>query len=408
MTVRACVLVAFASIALSPDRSPAADIRFEGIVQGSIQEEVRFRLSGEIASGDTDRLNAALAAAVVTHGDGPNRKFVISLDSPGGSYQEGLDLAVAFRRQGIATVVRSGDNCASACALAFLGGTSTPGDPTPLTDDAPLPDQAPDRALEPGAALGFHAPYLVLPNGNYDAATVEAAYRSAVDSIARLVALSGSLYVSPLELPRLLKPGKDQILMADDADTLRFLAIGYSDYSDQIRNRAGITQSMIINACLNRYYHLQRRSSIDGYAKALAVTDEFVESSKLMENGEADKPFGVVTLRQGTVKANIAYLPVAKTDDGKSFIWCLFTGGSEPDTFYKPAGTIEELFAEANKGTDLWAFKQSSSTINLGTGNWIYDMIRALDMVPPQTKLDQVSKTLDGYLAKEKVVLSSQ
>ncbi len=393
---------------ISASRVIAADIRFEGIVQGPIQEEVRFRLAGEIEAGDTRRMEAALAAATVTHEDGPSRKFVISLDSPGGSYQEGLDLAVELRRRGIATVVRTGNSCASACALAFLGGTSTPGDPTPLSDDAPLPSQSPDRSLEPGAVLGFHAPYLVLPNGTYDATTVEAAYRSAVDSISRLVALAGSLYVSPLELPRLLKPGQDEMLLADDVDTVRYLGIGYSDYSYQIRTKPGITQSMIVNACLNRYYHLQRRSSAEGYAKAVAAMDEFVEGSKLMEDGEADKAFGTLMLRQGTVKVGLAYLPIAKTNDGKSFIWCLFSSGpNDPETFYKPAGTIEELFAEVKAGADLWKFKQSISTINLGTGNWIDDMIRAIDLVPPQTKLNDVSKTLDGYLAKEKVLLRS-
>ena len=140
-------LLVLAALLAVPAR--AADISFDGI-RNDGPKEVRFRLRGEIAQGDVQRLDAALVSSGVSYSQDPWRRIVVSLDSPGGSYHEGLDLALAFRKRGLATVVRSGDQCMSACAIAFLGGTALPKDPEPARDQDPLPDQLPDRSLEPG------------------------------------------------------------------------------------------------------------------------------------------------------------------------------------------------------------------------------------------------------------------
>jgi hypothetical protein len=214
-------LLALAALLAVP--AGAADIALEGIRNDGTRE-ARFRLRGEIAQGDVQRLDAALISSGVSYSQDPWRRIVISLDSRGGSYHEGLDLALTFRRRGLATIVRSGYQCMSACAIAFLGGTALPKNPEPARDADPLPDQLPDRSLEPGAVLGYHAPYLALTGDRYDASVVADAYRSAVLAISRLIAVADKLYVVPAELPKLLAPTKDEVFVADDADSIRVLA----------------------------------------------------------------------------------------------------------------------------------------------------------------------------------------
>ncbi|MFW8588844.1 hypothetical protein ACOJBM_40530 [Rhizobium beringeri] len=45
-----------------------------------------------------------------------------------------------------------------------------------------------------------------------------------------------------------------------------------------------------------------------------------------------------------------------------------------------------------------------SDMIAPSTGDWIYDMIRDIDLVPPATKLRSVASVLDQYFASEKVM----
>ena len=69
----------------------------------------------------------------------------IKLSSPGGNLFEGMALGEAIRRARFNAVVGRGTTCASACALAFLGGTARYATGT-----------GPGRTLEFGGWLGFH------------------------------------------------------------------------------------------------------------------------------------------------------------------------------------------------------------------------------------------------------------
>lgn len=381
----------------------AADVTFKGETRKTFSE-ARFRLEGEIAEGDAEKVKAALAASGITQAQDVWRTIIFELDSPGGSYHVGLDLALQFRRLGLATLVASGDRCYSACAVAFLGGTHYPKDPTPPTVDDPIPNQPADRRLEPGAELGFHAPYLDVQNSSYTAANVSDAYTAAVLAISRLIAISDHLQVAAAELPRLLKPARNDLYMVDHADAVRLLGIQYEgpnvmDYNDQ-----RFTQSMVINACINRYYHLQRRSSMGGYAAALSVVKEFVEGSKLLENGEENVVFGVRHIKNGAASSWLAFTPIAQTQDGKSFVWCLFSPGS-PTPFYKAAGTVAELLAELEEKDSFWDFEGSATTIKIGEQTSdVRTWLRDLDLVPPDTKLTDIGSRIKHYRATEKII----
>lgn len=92
---------------------------------------------GDVEAGDTKRFSAFLAGL-------PQRpNTAIYLGSPGGSLYEGMRLGMFFKQHGVKTVVEGGHDCASACALAFLGGRDGNGRPW--------------RSSSSTSRLGFHA-----------------------------------------------------------------------------------------------------------------------------------------------------------------------------------------------------------------------------------------------------------
>ncbi|MBB3937361.1 hypothetical protein [Aureimonas phyllosphaerae] len=353
-------------------------------------------LGGAIVDGDVERFGRE---ASKSSPDG--ERVVVELRSPGGSYVEGLLLAAAFRRAGAATVVRGGAECYSACALAFLGGAEPLRDVGVEGDD--IPNQPPSRTLEPGGTLGFHAPYLDVPEASYSSATVGEAYRAAVDGISLLIQLADRLYVEPTELPRLLEPDRNAAFMVDTVDAVRSLWIDYADRSLQFRNLPSITPSMVRNACINRWYHRQRRSALPGYGIATRAMRDFEEGSELLDNGEVGLGFGVRTVRQGTKRSWVAFTPITMTPDGKEFLWCVFDSGlGSPRVLYRAAGTVEELFEPLGDG-DFWEFSSSEGIVNpdadVGVPN---GMLIVMDTVPADTPLAGVASVVASYQSEEK------
>jgi hypothetical protein len=111
--------------------------------------------SGPVVEGDAQKLIALLdekakcdVSLLPTEG---GNCAVVTLQSPGGNYVEGLKLARLFRERAFTTVVEVNSECYSACAFAFLGGTGYSSQ-----DGVGVYN---DRIVEPGGILGFHAPY---------------------------------------------------------------------------------------------------------------------------------------------------------------------------------------------------------------------------------------------------------
>lgn len=118
---------------------------------GEWSDPCTFLLSGSVEAGDAARV------AELDSGS-PGYGGTLCLSSPGGDFLEGLKLFDVLWERGMGTRVRAGDMCASACAIAWLGGSAREGT---------LGVQVAKRNIEPGAGLGFHAPYMVLPEGDY-------------------------------------------------------------------------------------------------------------------------------------------------------------------------------------------------------------------------------------------------
>jgi len=108
-----------------------------------------FRFSGHTiyATGAIEQSDAAKLARLVHDNDltfGFD-DYVVQLNSPGGSVLEGMELGTVIRDARLETFISRSDECASACALAFLGGTRRFATGTGV-----------GRRMEFGAALGFH------------------------------------------------------------------------------------------------------------------------------------------------------------------------------------------------------------------------------------------------------------
>ena len=93
----------------------------------------RIFVSGELFDGDEQRF-AKLTFEIE---DG-----IVIFNSPGGDVDAGLGIGREVRRRGFATLVPAKYECASACALAWLGGEV--------------------RYMSPKGAIGFHAAYYLV------------------------------------------------------------------------------------------------------------------------------------------------------------------------------------------------------------------------------------------------------
>jgi hypothetical protein len=93
--------------------------------------------TGNVKNGDVERLRSLLRQLIL------KKHIAIYLASPGGQLYEGMRLGLYFHQNGIKTVVEGGRACASACALAFLGGTDNKGKSW--------------RSSSTDSRLGFHA-----------------------------------------------------------------------------------------------------------------------------------------------------------------------------------------------------------------------------------------------------------
>lgn len=80
----------------------------------TVADVTTMRLRGAISPGDGARISEALRTAP------PDR---VTLDSPGGSVSDALDIGRTLRDLDITTVVEDGAVCLSACPYAFVGGT---------------------------------------------------------------------------------------------------------------------------------------------------------------------------------------------------------------------------------------------------------------------------------------------
>lgn len=159
-----------------------------------------IRLTGPIREGDSDDLREILTPLRGASRVRPGVPLAaIELSSNGGDVYEGLNIGYLLREFAVASIVRKGDQCLSACALAFLGGTAS---------NLP-PKIIPDRRIEIGGEVAFHNfsinPYSAkLPSTPDTVAGMIVGFDLARGGSALLVRYAAVMALDPLLIARLL------------------------------------------------------------------------------------------------------------------------------------------------------------------------------------------------------------
>ena len=127
---------ALAALAFGAFAQPASAIEISKHAKDSAEVNA-ILVKGVINQGDTFELQAYIASLP------KEPHIVIFLSSPGGNLSEGMKLGRFFYDRKIETTIETKTFCASACALAFLGGRDDSGKPL--------------RTKAANSGLGFHS-----------------------------------------------------------------------------------------------------------------------------------------------------------------------------------------------------------------------------------------------------------
>ena len=115
-----------------------------------------LRVEGPIEKGDAKKLGAMLREAKPNWNVDMFKDIIVSLNSDGGNFYEGLAMADAISGLAATTFVGPGDRCLSSCGIAFLGGSAI------VLRGIP---SWPSRYIHVNGVLGFHAPFSEIPTG---------------------------------------------------------------------------------------------------------------------------------------------------------------------------------------------------------------------------------------------------
>lgn len=260
----------------------AAEIRFVSSAENDIQANdapnCNLRLSGQIEKGDATRL-AGLIRANAVDGEGTRNVFypVLCLDSPGGSFAEAVRIIAVIDETYIGTMIENGSRCESACALAFMAGV--------------YPEEGnvyPWRMMHPGGRLGFHAPDLRLPAGQYNEADITRAYRIALKSVSQTIE---KLVMAGTGRTRRMRPSLLAAMLATPSDAMHYVDTVDKAGRWQINIVAvgklkRLSNATLVRGCSNlRAWQVDEAASFDGtIAYEGAKVDQDYSLARVNEN----------------------------------------------------------------------------------------------------------------------------
>lgn len=210
------ILVVAAALLLLPSSSFASTITLIKKDAAVTEGECSIALDGPIEKGDLDRLrHIASSNGLQREYRLEDRQYLLCLNSPGGSYIEGLQVAQYVLENGVGTRIEESASCLSACALIFMAGT-TRGSTW----------EYPYRFLHVQGRLGFHAPYLTLKETDtYSAKDAEAVFdlsNRLMAGFIKIFSFQGELYTDPWIrnslIAEMFGKGRDEILYVDTVD----------------------------------------------------------------------------------------------------------------------------------------------------------------------------------------------
>ncbi|HEX8165067.1 MAG TPA: hypothetical protein VF601_04675 [Beijerinckiaceae bacterium] len=222
------------------------DIALTSNMKDDDEVKCTYRLSGSINLGDAEKLKSLISSTKLLSGS-PR----LCLNSPGGSYREGLAIARILMEEWIGTAVEANSFCASACALIFMAGT------------APSRQQL-NRFLHVNGMLGFHSPYL---RGG-----AQGSFAEGVQAINELVKLGRGrvphFFDSDL-VSEMLDKGPEELYLLD---TIRkIIANRVALYGSNIPT---FSLESLINVCINYFYRdklLLKTEEIQKLARAASI-----------------------------------------------------------------------------------------------------------------------------------------
>lgn len=247
-------LIAAAEIEIAApiDNPLVAPYTWENMEQVILQREhfdfsdfLHIRITGNIAEGDAQRLaDLALDKAVSRWNQDISQFIIVSFNSTGGNYLEGLALSDLIQRMNAATYVGAGDQCLSACALAWLGGRS---------EVIRRVMWQPTRFLHVDGHLGFHAPFnneYPTGMGSLDQAGIEFVanqfYALATESIRELQKRLTGWQIRPEFAFELLGKGYDEFLFIEQADPLFRNAFTALDDNSRFLSQIGSLEALAV------------------------------------------------------------------------------------------------------------------------------------------------------------------
>lgn len=238
--------------------------RFDQLHNGSIDVDIgighnlrqdalvlcNLRLDGPIEAGDLGRLKQVIDAQLARSPDKPPR---LCLNSPGGSYDEGLGIARYLMDSSIGTGIEAGRSCYSACAIVFMAGT--------FAWKGEL-----NRYLHTQAVLGFHAPYIPDRNDQskvvVDEKEVQLAFSDGIRAISAFMRLGVGNAVKrivPELMQEMIDQGPREFFYVDTIGK----AIRFRIHLYGIDRPPPVDEAGICNACVNMNY-FAREQYADG------------------------------------------------------------------------------------------------------------------------------------------------
>ena len=205
-------------------------------------------LTGMIQKGD-----AARFADFVEHAkqELENASGRICLNSPGGSLSEAIKIArLIYSDWG--TAVGANHVCESACSIIFMAGSSAPADDRGVIAD---------RVLHPLGKLGFHAPSLVIGEGNYSSTTVSNAYNVALRGMGQLYDISGFIKFPPSLIGEMIATPPQKMMYIKTVGQASRWHIGVAPTV----GISDLNRLAVINVCNNHYLFVSEAITLNGF-----------------------------------------------------------------------------------------------------------------------------------------------
>lgn len=254
-----------AEITIMPQNDYGCIVQLDGIIEkGDVDKLVRLTSSHDSYSSDIRYFPGQGLASRSANPREDHLLHSICLNSPGGSISEALKL-VRYMDGALGTLVPANSICESACALVFMAGSALTG----AEDYTQI-----NRKLHAGAKLGFHAPSLNIPDGDYTKEAVTRAWDLAVRNIALIKEQQDLLNIPSSLLVHMLKTPSSEMFYIDTVGK----AIRWNIMLSGLKLPSAVTDREVVRACLAGRQLLHDDHVLNGYG--LGERDDYVYSGR--------------------------------------------------------------------------------------------------------------------------------